>query len=175
MKPVAQAAIEAQMLDRVRDLVLQEEYLKELVRLTNEELRVSVALVHERIHGLQSQLEDMERKIARLYDALETGKMGIDDLAPRIRDHREKRDLLLRAIGEAKQATDFDRTQLVSQEGVFSYLGGISGVLDLAVAGCTSLSPEIVRPVSGTTRCRGVGPLHTAVSTRTNPRCRESS
>ena len=122
-----------------------------------------------------SPIEAMERKIERFYDALETGKMGIDDLAPRIRDHREKRDLLLRAIGEAKQATDFDRTQLVSQEIVFSYLVGISGVLDLGVAGSTSLSHEIVRPVSGTTRCRGVGPLRTAISIRTNPRCRESS
>ena len=69
MKPVAQAAIEAQVLDKVRDLVLQKEHLKELVRLTNEELRASVALVHERIHGLESQLEDVDRRSERLYAA----------------------------------------------------------------------------------------------------------
>jgi len=41
---------------------------------------------------LESQLNDMDGRLGRPYEALETGKLELDDLAPRIRELREKGD-----------------------------------------------------------------------------------
>ena len=58
---------------------------------------------------VEVQLEDVRRRLPKLYDALETGKPDVEDLAPRIRelkaqtnDLEEKRSALMENIREAK-------------------------------------------------------------------------
>ena len=61
-------------------------------RLTNQEFARSTGLAKERVVLLESQLNDMDGRLGRPYEALETGKLELDDLAPRIRELREKGD-----------------------------------------------------------------------------------
>ena len=75
------AKLEGQTPERVREIILREEHLEELVYLTNQELEASLIQTKERMGGLDSQLEDIDRRLERLYDAVETGKVDLDDLA----------------------------------------------------------------------------------------------
>ena len=95
--PVPRATMEERVLERLQTLVLREEHLEELVRLTNDELEASLGNVRARMGTFDGQIADVDRRLERHYDALESGKLDIDMLAPRISALKEKRDLLQRA------------------------------------------------------------------------------
>ena len=66
-------------------MILKEEHLEGLVRLTNQELESSLDGVNARLNALDSQTADVDRRLGRLHNALETGKLELDDLACRPR------------------------------------------------------------------------------------------
>jgi len=43
---------------------------------------------------IDAELKDVKVRLFRRYDALETGKLGLDDLAPRIRELKSRQDEL---------------------------------------------------------------------------------
>ena len=130
MKPIPQAVIEDKVTEKVRDVILQDSHMEELVRLTNEELSAAVFQMNEQTRGLDSQLKDVERRLGRLYDALESGKLALEDLAPRITELREKLDLLQRTKVEAQQTIDGGDAELVDRDLVLSYVTDLKGVLN---------------------------------------------
>ena len=130
VKAVPQSLIEELVLVKIRQLVLRKEHIKELVSLTNEELKSSLGQVKERTRGLDAQLKDLEQRLERLYEVLEAWKLALDDLAPRIRDLRGKQDLLLRAKAEAHETLDAGRVELVSRKVVLEYLKDLKEVLE---------------------------------------------
>ena len=50
--------------------------------LVNEELSKNSSLYEEQLDQIEGQLGQVSNKLAKLYVALETGKVDIDDLAP---------------------------------------------------------------------------------------------
>jgi site-specific DNA recombinase len=77
--------------------------------LTNEEISHAKDQYEERLGVIEAQLEDLRRRLHKLYDALETGKLDMEDLAPRIKELKaqtdgleEKRSDLVESIREAK-------------------------------------------------------------------------
>ena len=78
--------LERQVLAELRTRVLTDENMEELVRITNEELQSAADELKERIDIVEAELRDMRARLARLYDALETGKVDLDDLSPRIKE-----------------------------------------------------------------------------------------
>ena len=147
-RPLPQSMMEQLVLDNLQKLVLEEEHIEELVHLTNDELRGSLESLKERISGIDSQLDETDRRLGRLYDALETGKIVVEDLAPRIRELRERRDLLLRSKAEAQETVDAGRVELVSRGVVFEYLKDLKGVLDYgSVSERRALLKSFVRSV----------------------------
>jgi hypothetical protein len=58
--------------------------LQELVRLVNEEIDSAAADYREELEVVSDAIAGINSRLERLYDALETGKLGLDDLAPRI-------------------------------------------------------------------------------------------
>ena len=71
----------------------------------------------------------MNRRLDRLYDALETGALSLDDLAPRIKELRERQDLLHRAEREAQEAAYAGHIELVDREQVLNYVRDLRGTL----------------------------------------------
>ena len=132
---IPQHAIEDLVVGKVQGLILQEEHITEMVRLTNEELKESLSGVESQISALDSQLTDIDERLQRLYDALETGKLEIDDLAPRIKEMKGKQDLVLRARSEAREVLDAGRVEQVSRDVVLEYLQELRGILDLGSIG----------------------------------------
>ena len=79
---------------------------------------------------MDTQIADVEGRLGRLYDALETGKLNLDELAPRIKELKDRRELLLRARREVEETLVDGRIELVSWEVVLSYLKDLNVVLD---------------------------------------------
>jgi site-specific DNA recombinase len=79
------------------------------VKSTNEEISQAKGQYEARLAVIDAQLEDVRRRLHKLYDALETGKLEVEDLTPRIKelkaqtdDLEEKRVDMLESIREAK-------------------------------------------------------------------------
>ena len=58
------------------------------------ELDSSYDVLKERLDAIDAELNDVEIRLSKLYDALETNKLSLDDLAPRIKELRSRQDEL---------------------------------------------------------------------------------
>ena len=74
--------------------VLTDSNLEGLVKLVNEELRYASSELKDRLDTCDAELRDVQVRLSRLYDVLETGKLSLDELAPRIRELRSRQDEL---------------------------------------------------------------------------------
>ena len=106
--------LEGFVLDRIKKNILTEENLQQLVELTNEEIRVNKRRATKQLDHLDREARSVEQKLEHVYAALESGKVDIDDLAPRLKDLRaeqrelnEKRDEALDDMNQGGQ-TPFD-------------------------------------------------------------------
>ena len=91
--------LEEFVVDRVKENILTKDNLRQLAQLINEELSLRRRQYKKQLQRLTRDIKSVEQKLSRLYTALESGKVDIDDLAPRLKDlraeHRklnEKRD-----------------------------------------------------------------------------------
>ena len=80
--------LEQLVIDRIKEKVLDDEVLTQLVVLVNEDLDAADASYTEKLETIDTELRDVNSRLARLYDALETGRLDMSDLAPRIRELR---------------------------------------------------------------------------------------
>ncbi|MFC1860130.1 recombinase family protein [Chloroflexota bacterium] len=87
--------IEGFIIDKIRNCILAEDNLIELVRLTNEELGSGMEFEKDRLNTIERQIDDIDSRLENLYDALEKGSFESDELAPRIRKLKARRDELL--------------------------------------------------------------------------------
>jgi len=71
-----------------------EENLKELVRLTNDELANQTDACSYNLRSIDSELLGVQRRLDNLYDALETKLLDLSDLAPRIKQLKQRQEML---------------------------------------------------------------------------------
>ena len=102
-KSLPKERLERLVIEQIKTRILNDEWLEELVCLVNEELDASYSVYRERLEVIDTELNDARRRLSRLYDALETGKLSLDDLAPRIKELKTRVDELnkTRLLAEA--------------------------------------------------------------------------
>ncbi len=88
--------IEEAVLTRIRTHILTKKNLERLVQLVNKEIRQTSILGVRQLQVAESELQDRRSRLDRLFEALETCQLGLDDLAPRIRTLREEIEQLER-------------------------------------------------------------------------------
>ena len=86
--------LESFIIERLKTRILTERNLKELVRMVNEEIRACLKEDGDRLAQVEAQLKDLRARLQRHYLALETGKLDVDDLAPRIKELKSRIDEL---------------------------------------------------------------------------------
>jgi len=64
-------------------------------------------ILNGRLDAIDAELNDVEIRLSKLYDALETNKLSLDDLAPRIKEIRSLQNELSKArlLLEAEKVT----------------------------------------------------------------------
>jgi len=123
---------EKAVIDKIKERILTEDNLRELARLVNEEMDAVASETRQRLETVRGEIADVHRRLGRLYDALETGKLTLNDLAPRIQALRHQEDQLQAARLELEELLTERKIQLADEKVVRSY------VEDLRVALCPS-------------------------------------
>ena len=124
--------LENLVIEQIKSKILTPECLGELVRLVNTELDSANILFKEKLDAINIELLDVGIRLSKLYDALETGKLDLDDLAPRIKELKAKQD----EISELKVQTEADMVvagvQHLDVEMVKSYAQDLRSLLEEA-------------------------------------------
>jgi hypothetical protein len=89
--------LEQRVMQQLKGKVLIDENLEGLVKLVNEDLHSASAGLSDRMQSIDADLTDTHARLSRLYDALETGKLGLEELAPRIKELKTREDDLSKA------------------------------------------------------------------------------
>ncbi|VEN74740.1 Serine recombinase [Candidatus Desulfarcum epimagneticum] len=92
MKLANRNEIERLVIGRIKTHVLTEDNLAALWRIVLEEISQKNKDVHQRVKTIDRQIGTLNQRLSKLYDALETGKLDIDDLAPRIKSLKTQID-----------------------------------------------------------------------------------
>ena len=124
------AKIESFVIDRIKRYILTEENLVELVKLTNEELAQTCDDEREKLKFIEAQIGDVEGRLGKLYDALETGEFRGGELAPRIKSLLGKRDDLLQAKASAEAALQYHTIELADPKVVRAYVQDLRDLLE---------------------------------------------
>ena len=72
---------ETLVIDKIKEQILTEGNLTELVRLVNEEMDASFAGSKDQLDAVLKELGDVNRRPEGLYDVIESGNVTLDDLA----------------------------------------------------------------------------------------------
>ena len=73
---------------KLKEKILTQENLEQLIELTNRAIEKMQVSDNAQILVLKREIEKQQRKLDNLYNVLESGKLDIDDIAPRIRELR---------------------------------------------------------------------------------------
>jgi site-specific DNA recombinase len=106
---VTQRDLDAFVMARTRDMILDEGNLKLLVDLVNEQLINLRADDREMLQTKGAQLGSLKKRLQKNYEALESGLLELEDLAPRIRELRDE-------IRKTERTLDLLRSKLADRE-----------------------------------------------------------
>ena len=104
---ISKEKIENFIVERLKENVLTEENIKQLVHLSAEEFSKDSRHFESQFNEIGQQLAQAQGRLTKLYSALESGKVDLEDLAPRIKEVRtqqkeleDKRNQLLDEMNE---------------------------------------------------------------------------
>lgn len=100
--------------------------------MTNEEIQALSQDESKRVKVLDSQIRDVDARLQRLYDALETGKFSTNELAPRIRTLMAKKSELQGARDEAIEALQAKRFDIEDMQVMRGYVEDLRALLGSA-------------------------------------------
>jgi len=122
--------IESFVVDRIKRYIITEENIEDLVKLTNEELAQTCNEEQDKVELLDIQIAEVDSRLGKLYDALETGEFKGGELAPRIKALFDKKEQLQQARTEAEEALRFHAIDLPAPEVVREYVQDLKALLE---------------------------------------------
>ena len=121
-------SLENLVIDQLKSRILTRDNMEKLAVLVNEEMHVSGDCLQGRLDVIDAEVADLNARLQRLYDTLETEKIALEDLAPRIRELRTRESELqgVRVQTEAEMTAEVGR---VDSEQVATYAQDMAGLL----------------------------------------------
>ena len=92
---------EALIVSQLRECVLTEKNIRDLVTLVDEEMDGVARERRLKLEALEGELAEVKRWLDRLYRAIEITDLDLADITPRIKEHRERQAKLEIAAEEA--------------------------------------------------------------------------
>ena len=120
---------ESTVADELRRLVLTPVHVAELVEMVNEELATRCEVAAEELGTLEAQHATAKRRLDRLYEALETGKVDLDDLGPRIRHWRARTEEIAARRTALQEQSSAPRSLGLDAETLTVYVEGMRDLL----------------------------------------------
>jgi hypothetical protein len=122
--------VEGFVINHIKDCILTEDNLEELVRLTNEELAQTCTEEREKLELLQPQIAEADSRLGKLYDALETGEFKGGELASRIQALFQKKEELQQAKADAEEALRYQAVDMADPQVMRDYVDDLRGLLE---------------------------------------------
>ena len=90
------------IVEQLRINVLTENNIRRLAITLDEEMDGDAHAYRQRLQTTDEELGEVSRRLDKLYEALETSELDLADVAPRIRQHRERQAQLEAAVDDAR-------------------------------------------------------------------------
>ncbi len=152
-------SFEGLIIEQLRENVLTESNIRDLVKLVDEEMDGIAREQRQQLETIEAELEEVRRRLARIWQFAETTDVEMADAADRIREHRERQAQLEDAAREARAALDDRRGTLDSADTIAAFASEMSEFLKTSEltetkAFVQSFVKEVqVRPGKATTIC----------------------
>ena len=105
-------SFEKLIVSEIRENVLTESNIRDLVKLLDEEMDGVAREQRERLETIDEELEDVKKRLGRIWQVIETTDIEMADASERIREHRERKEKLEIAAEEARALLS-DRRQFL--------------------------------------------------------------
>ena len=121
--------IEKVIIDELRANILTESNIRGLVKLLDEEMDGVAREQRERLESIEEELEDVKRRLGRIWHVIETTDIEMADASDRIKEHRERREKLESAAEEARALLAERRVMLDSADVIATFAEEMSEFL----------------------------------------------
>ena len=109
------------VVEKIRSNILTEGSITELVKVVDEEMDGVAAEQRKRLETIDAELEDVKRKLGRVWHFIENSDIEMADASDRIREHRERQERLEDAASEARAILAERREVLDDVETIAAY------------------------------------------------------
>ena len=117
------------VIDKIKEHVLTTENLTKLVKIVNEEMDGLAVEYRQRLDSIIAEITDVERRLGKLYDAIETGKIELNDLSPRMQQLRQRQNQLHTAKQQLEQELSERRIELADAATVSACVNDLRNLL----------------------------------------------
>ena len=97
--------------------------------MVNEEMDTAIRSYQNELELISSMITDINHRLGRLYDAIETGKLNLDDVVVRIRDLRQRQEQLQARRIEIESQMSDRKVELADLETVSCYVDELHELL----------------------------------------------
>ena len=117
------------IVDQIRQHILTESNMRDLVKMVNEEMDSVIREQQERVEAADAGLADIRRRMDRLWELVERTDLTTEEILPRIRHHLENQERLEQAADEARALLALRRANVQDVERIAAYAREMSEFL----------------------------------------------
>ena len=117
------------IVDEIRANILTESNIRDLVKLLDEEMDGVASEQRERLESIEEELEEVKRRLGRIWQVIETTDIEMADASERIREHRDRKEKLEVAAEEARRLLKDRRQFLDSADTIATFAEDMSEFL----------------------------------------------
>ena len=114
--------VEDFVVEKIRERILAEETIVELVQLVAEEIDAMAGELSGRLEVVEAELGDVRKRLEKLYEAIETSELTLEVLSPRIFSLRHREEQLEAARDDAERQLEQRRVELPTTKEIKEYV-----------------------------------------------------
>ena len=126
---ISAKSLEETIILNIRENVLTEGNIHGLVRILDEDMDGVAREQRERLESIEAELEDVKRRLGRVWQALETTDLDMADAAERIRELRDRKERLEKSAEEARGVLSERRALLDRADTIATFAADMSEFL----------------------------------------------
>jgi site-specific DNA recombinase len=109
------------VVNKIRSNILTEGNIRDLVKGVAEEMDGVTREQRKRLETIDTELEDVKRRLGRIWNAIETSDIDIADASDRVKEHRERKERLEDAAADARAILSERRAHLDDVKTISAY------------------------------------------------------
>jgi site-specific DNA recombinase len=120
---------ESLVIKQIKERILTRESLIDLVRVVNDEMDTAMRSYQNELELISGTITDINHRLERLYDAIETSKLNLDDVVTRIRDLQQRQEQLQAKRIEIENQMSDRKVEIADLKTVSSYIDDLHNLL----------------------------------------------